>query len=44
MDEFTVWGTINGEALRRTFPSARAWRILQRAEIEVRGMQSREWL
>lgn len=47
VDEFTVWGTINGEAFRRTFPSARAWRAwrkLQRAEIEVRGMQSGEWL
>ncbi len=43
LDEFTVWGTINGEAFRRTFPSVRAWRAwrnLQRAEIEVRGMQS----
>ncbi|CAO4175957.1 hypothetical protein IHEIED_02724 [Methylorubrum populi] len=41
--ELTVWGTINGEAFRRTFPSARAWRAwrkLQRAEVEVRGMQS----
>ncbi|CAO4182227.1 hypothetical protein EEDFHM_04088 [Methylorubrum populi] len=47
VDEFTVWGTINGEAFRRTFPSARAWRAwrnLQRTEIEVRGMQSGEWL
>lgn len=44
-DAFTVWGTIDGEAFRRTFPSARAWRAwrnMQRAEIEVRGMQSGE--
>ena len=44
-DAITVWGMINGEAFRRTFPSVRAWRAwrnLQRAEVEVRGMQSGE--
>lgn len=44
-DALTVWGTLDGEAFRRTFPSARAWRAwrnMQRAEIEVRGMQSGE--
>ncbi len=44
-DAFTVWGTIDGEQFKRTFPSARAWRAwrnMQRAVIEVRGMQSGE--
>lgn len=42
-DTLTVWGLIDGEAFRRTFPSVRAWRAwknMQRTEIEVRGMQS----
>lgn len=44
-DALTVWGTLDGEAFGRTFPSARAWRAwrnMQRAQIEVRGMQSGE--
>ena len=44
-DAFVVWGMIDGEQFKRTFPSARAWRAwrnMQRAEIEVRGMKSGE--
>lgn len=44
-DALTVWGLIDGEAFKRTFPSVRAWRAwrkMQRVEIEVRGMQSGE--
>lgn len=44
-DAFTVWGTIDGVSFRRTFPSVRAWRAwknMQRAEIEVLGMRSGE--
>ena len=44
-DALTVWGTLDVITFRRTFPSARAWRAwrnMQRVEIEVRGMQSGE--
>lgn len=44
-DAFTVWGTIDGEEFRRTFISVRAWRAwrnMQRANVEVRGMRSGE--
>ncbi len=41
--KFRVWGNADGERFDRTFPSARAWRAwrnLQRVEIDVLGMQS----
>ena len=40
-----VWGEVGGEQFDREFPSTRAWRAwrrLQRVEVEVRGMQSVE--
>ena len=46
-DALTVWGEIDGHAFRPVFPSARAWRAwrsMQRSNIEVRGMQSGEVL
>jgi hypothetical protein len=46
-DAITVWGEIDGHAFRRVFSSSRAWRAwrnLQRSNIEVLGMQSGEVL
>ncbi len=44
-DAITVWGTLDGITFRRSFPSVRAWRAwrnMQRVNVEVRGMQSGE--